>query len=176
MVYFFQKLLDLFIDFFLLTDHNYGMKFNYAAGLLFFLALPALEAQALSKELDWNQDGKQDRWVEYMQGNVKVMRFDFDYDGIAEYEERLSPQGVKIYEAHDFNKDGKFDTFYYYDETGLLYLQEIDSNFDGKIDIRVHISEGRYIAKTERDTNFDGVMDTVKEYAKETGKSSPPKR
>ena len=100
----------------------------------------------------------------------------------------------KILEKLGYN-DGKFHSFYYYSENGILRKEEHDTNNDGKIDLWVDYSyepEGilknivikkdnnydgkpdewhysnsrRQIIKVEKSTNFDGIIDYVKDYTK----------
>jgi hypothetical protein len=91
---------------------------------------------------------------------------DENLDGIVDYGIYFNDEGIKVYEAADFNKDGLMDDFYFYEE-GVLVRQEIDQNADGKIDLWVYLSEGVYVEGYERDSDFDGLIDVVKLYGEQ---------
>jgi hypothetical protein len=84
-------------------------------------------------------------------------------DGMVDYGIYFDDEGIKVFEAVDFDKNGQMDDFYFY-EDGILVRQEIDQNADGMIDLWVYVSEGVYIEGYERDSDYDGRIDVVKLY------------
>lgn len=95
------------------------------------------------------------------EGVVRIVRLDTDFDGVEDCVVAYNKEGTKVWEAQDYNKDGKMDDLYFFHE-GLLVRQEVDSNFDGKIDLWCQIERGLYMISYEQDTDFDGVADKKK--------------
>ncbi|MFA7566734.1 MAG: hypothetical protein WCY01_06880, partial [Alkalispirochaeta sp.] len=80
-----------------------------------------------------------------------------------DYALKLDENGMKLYEAMDFNGDGVMDDFYFY-RNEVLIRQELDTNFDGNIDLRIFMYDGVRVERYERDTNHDGNVDLVREF------------
>jgi hypothetical protein len=93
------------------------------------------------------------------------IKFDRNGDGRTDYAVRLDEWGHKVREALDFNFDGYFDDFLYY-QRGVLVREEIDSNYDRRVDIWIYVTGGIYVERIEQDTNFDGIPDRIKDYGK----------
>lgn len=91
---------------------------------------------------------------------------DRNEDGTPDYAVRTNDSGQKVYEAMDFNYDGRMDDFYFY-ENDVLQRQELDSNFDEQIDIWIYLRRGVYITMWERDRDFDGIIDDRERYGRD---------
>jgi hypothetical protein len=65
--------------------------------------------------------------------------------------------------SSDTNKDGKPDTWQYFDAAGNVSKAEADTDFDGKID-QTAFYEGGKLVRVERDTDHDGKPDTWVKY------------
>jgi len=117
-------------------------------------------------EVDTNNDGKVDQWIEYPEEGVTLMKFDRDFDGSIDYVVKVDEIGNKLYEELDYDYDGFMDDFYFY-STGVLIRREVDTNFDGAVDLWVYLTEGVYVERYERDTDFDGEIDLVKKFGME---------
>lgn len=131
-----------------------------------FLVGTAAAFAGTIQEIDENEDGVTDQWIETVDGEVTSIRKDLDFDGQADYFLAFDELALKVYEELDFNRDGHMDDFYYYSE-GVLRRREVDTNFDKAVDLWVTIREGVYVGKIERDTDFDGKPDYVKTYGSE---------
>jgi hypothetical protein len=140
------------------------------AGAALAIALsftPAKTAFASSvQEVDENDDGVPDQWIEVIDSSTTKVSKDRNFDGAPDYELVYDERGRKKYEALDFNHDEKYDDFYYYDR-GVLIRREIDTDFDEQVDLWVFLSQGVYIARVERDRDGDGEVDYVKDYGLE---------
>ncbi len=88
---------------------------------------------------------------------------DTNGNGLIDYALKLDENGMKLYEAMDFNGDGVMDDFYFY-RNEVLIRQELDTNFDGNIDLRIFMYDGVRVERYERDTNHDGNVDLVREF------------
>ncbi|RPJ04260.1 MAG: hypothetical protein EHM28_13730 [Spirochaetaceae bacterium] len=134
---------------------------NFLTIILFGIALCAW---GKPYAFDSNNDGKEDKWYEYANGNISLEKSDMNFDGEVDYLARFDIKGRREYEEMDSNYDGIMDNWYYF-ANGILETQKIDSNFDEKIDIWIYLAaDGYRVKKFERDTDFDGVVDKVKVY------------
>lgn len=88
---------------------------------------------------------------------------DTDDDGRIDYALQLDEEGDKLYEAIDFNRDGKMDDFYFY-VGGVLNREELDTNYDGIVDLWIYMHDGARIAAYQRDSDFDGQIDIIREF------------
>jgi antitoxin component YwqK of YwqJK toxin-antitoxin module len=62
----------------------------------------------------------------------------------------------------DYNRDGKVDSVYYYDDTGTqTTLEEFDMDFDGRFEETVYYVNGKKV-RIEMDMDFDGKTDVWK--------------
>lgn len=114
-------------------------------------------------QADTNSDGTPDVWVtEYEDGSV-LIESDTDFNGIKDSRLRIDSGQLTVFEETDYNRDGKMDNYYYY-ENGVVVRQEVDSNYDGNIDLWIYVQDGEFIVKYEKDTDFDGKIDVVKEF------------
>jgi hypothetical protein len=66
----------------------------------------------------------------------------------------------------DLNHDGKVDLVYYYDDKGVVSMDQADTDFDGKFDMTVYYANGKKV-RMEFDTNFDGRPDVWKYFEDE---------
>lgn len=130
---------------------------------ILILLLPLFVHSITVNEVDENEDGIADQWIEMINDNISKVILDRNFDGEPDYSMLFDEDEKKIEEALDYNFDGKMDDFYYYVDE-VLSRREIDSNFDGFIDIYVFLDEGVYIKKIERDTDYDGKIDFIKDY------------
>jgi hypothetical protein len=127
------------------------------------LFLPLFVYSITINEIDENEDGIIDQWIEMINDNISKVILDRDFDGEPDYFILYDEDANKIEEALDYNFDGEMDDFYYY-ENDVMIRREIDSNYDGFVDIYVYLYEGVYIKKIERDTDYDGEIDFIKDY------------
>ena len=115
------------------------------------------------QEIDENDDGKIDQWIETIDTNTTKVTKDRNFDGKPDYELLYDNRARKIQEIVDFNFDGFMDDFYYY-ERGVLARRELDTNYDERIDLWVYLLKGVYISRIERDLDNDGEIDYVRQY------------
>lgn len=73
-----------------------------------------------------------------------------------------TPAGERRYEL-DYNADGTFDSFSYY-EGGRILRAQSDRNFDGNIDEWLYYDREGTIDREEVDVNFDGKVDNSSTY------------
>jgi hypothetical protein len=147
--------------------------FVFVAGYLFsngpnlvdteVLKLMHAEGIRLIDTEDTGNRGKINRWIYIKPDGGLVIKSDTNYKNMVDYLLETDKDGNKVFEALDFNHDGKMDNFYYY-KRGILERQEIDSNYDGKVDVWVYLDQGVYVARIERDTKHNGTIDYVKKY------------
>ena len=134
------------------------------AALIILIFCTTVLVYAISQnEIDTNNDGKADQWLEYPEEGITFMKFDRDFNGSVDYAVKIDEIGNKLYEEMDYNYDGAMDDYYYYIE-GVLIRREVDTNFDSVIDLWVYLREGVYVEKYERDTDFDGEVDLVRKF------------
>ena len=133
------------------------------AVLVLLVIAPTVLFSLTIQELDENNDGATDRWIEVTNGATTAVRQDRNFDGKPDYFLTIDEAARKTYEELDFNFDGAMDDFYFF-TAGVLERRELDTNYDGRVDLWVYLSEGVYVKKIERDTNFDGEIDFEKTY------------
>jgi hypothetical protein len=132
-------------------------------GCIFSFAVVAATIQ----EIDENEDGKADQWIEIIDAVTTKVTKDRDFDGTPDYELLYDDQARKISETIDFNFDGAMDDFYYY-ENGVLVRRELDTDYNKTVDLWVFLVKGIYIGRIERDTDDDGEIDFVRDYEIDT--------
>ncbi|TVQ93190.1 MAG: hypothetical protein EA397_05290 [Deltaproteobacteria bacterium] len=90
---------------------------------------------------------------------------DLNNDGQAEifnyYRVRSDGSRILVRKDTDLNRDGSIDARSWFDDSGMLTLEEFDGDFDGKIDIWDHYQDVNGDGKPERvfteiDTTYDG--------------------
>jgi len=85
--------------------------------------------------------------------------------GFIDYRVYYDGRGNVAREELASRHDGKFDTFYYYND-GVLQRVEIDTKGNGKIDLWVYLLDGKYVQRYERDTTGSGKPDVVRVFGK----------
>jgi len=134
-----------------------------ACYIAIFIVCAAFSAWAKPYAFDSNEDGTEDKWYEYSDGQVSLEKSDLNFDGEVDYIVRFDSKGRREYEEMDNNFDGIMDNWYFF-TNGVLEVQKIDSNFDGKIDIWVYLVAGYRVKKYEQDSDFDGTVDKVRTF------------
>jgi hypothetical protein len=132
-------------------------------GIVGLLAVVLTVQAGTIREIDENEDGVADQWIEDIGDERFRVSKDRDFDGTADYSLIYDKNGKRIYEELDFNFDTQMDDFYFY-IADVLDHRTVDTNFDGEVDLWVFLDEGVYVRKIERDLDYDGEIDYVKEY------------
>lgn len=100
------------------------------------------------------------------EGSLPADRIDTSGDGEVDYILVSEPDGDKVLEIMDYDRNGKMDDFCVYGK-GVQTMRIIDSNSDGLLDLWVFIKDGSYVEEFRQDRDFDGVVDAVKRYGEE---------
>jgi hypothetical protein len=120
---------------------------------------------------DANQDKKPDVWkffattqqdgqtVSVLTCKQEDMNFDGKIDLVIYYDQTGTQ---KVLEEADLDRDGQFDTTWYY-VNGKLVRREEDTNFDKRPDVWTYYEEEK-VVRIERDTDFNGKVDEWQYY------------
>ncbi|MFK7929233.1 MAG: hypothetical protein AB8H79_13655 [Myxococcota bacterium] len=93
---------------------------------------------------------------------------DLNNDGRPEifnhYRQRADAERLLVRKDADLNNDGTPDTKSWYDDAGLLTLEEMDQDFDGRVDLWDHYQDTNADkvperVSSERDSDYDGKAD-----------------
>lgn len=106
---------------------------------------------------DTDNDGRQDTWAVYTNGELSERRVDANRDG--------KPDNWEFYEnsrlvrsLHDANSDGEVDQWATYDASEQAHRSERDLNRDGKVDSWETFRYG-VLSEGEYDVDYDGKAD-----------------